>query len=146
MKRTLIAVLALSLLGAAGALAGKGGPIIAGAWGGWGEAIYPDGTTADIVVDRVDIYQKGNFVYGNSQISVTVDTEPPLELSQVGQLSGYIHGNVLKGSFGGCITEAPDCLGAAIFEGKITGKTISGTVIDLSDGSTGVVTLHRVAD
>ena len=144
MKRKLLAVLALSLLGAAGAFAGKGGPIIDGFWEGSGQAIYMDGTVAEIVVDFVSISQEGNFVYGDSQFTVTIGDGDPQQLP--GQLSGYIHGNVLKGTFGFCITVAPDCVGAAIFEGKISGSTVSGTVIDLSDGSTGVVTLHRMAD
>lgn len=144
MKRKLIAVLALSILGAAVAFAGKGGPIVAGLWAGSGQAIYMDGTVADIAVDRVSVYQEGNFVYGDSQFTVTIGAGDPQTLP--GQLSGYIHGNVLKGTFGFCITVAPDCVGAAIFEGKISGNTLSGTVIDLSDGSTGVVTLHRMAD
>ena len=144
MKRILIAVLALSILGAAGAVAGKGGPIVAGSWDGAGQAIYMDGTVAQIIVDFVSISQYGNFVYGDSQFRVKIGDGDLQTLP--GQLSGYIHGNVLKGTFGGCMPAAPNCFGAAIFEGKVTGKTISGTVIDLSDGSTGVVTLHRVAD
>ena len=144
MKRIVIAALALGILGAAGAFAGKGGPIIAGTWDGAGKAIYMDGTVAQIIVDSVSISQDGNFVYGDTRFTVKIGRDelpvPP------GKLSGYIHGNVLKGTFGVCMSAAPDCLGAAVFEGKVTGKTISGTVIDLSDGSTGVVTLHRVAD
>ena len=138
MKRRLFSVLALSVLVAAGAFAAKGGPIIAGAWAGWGEAIYPDGTTADIVVDRVDIYQQGNFVYGNSQISVTVDTEPPLELSQVGQLSGYIQGNVLKGAFGACLPVAPACdemlTTAGVASASTGAKPCSGAALRASSG------------
>ena len=103
-----------------------------------------DGTTAEIVVDLVSIYQEGNFVYGDSQFTVKVGDGDPQTLP--GQLSGYIQGNALKGTFGVCITVAPDCVGAAIFEGKIAGNTLSGTIIDLSDGSTSVVTLYRMAD
>ena len=113
-------------------------------WTGTGEAMYMDGTTADITVDYASLTQQGNFVYGNSQFTVKVGENDPQTLP--GQISGYIHGNVLKGTFGVCLTVAPDCIGAAVFEGKITGKTLSGTVIDLSDGSTGVVTLKRVSE
>ena len=143
MKRKLFALLALSILAAA-AFAAKGGPIISGVWVGSGQAIYMDGTTAEIVVDLVSIYQEGNFIYGDSQFTVTVGDGDPQTLP--GQLSGYIQGNALKGIFGGCITEAPNCVGAAIFEGKISGNTLIGTVIDLSDGSTSAVTLYRMAD
>ena len=144
MKRKLVAVLALTILGAAGAFAGKSGPIVAGFWAGSGHAIYMDGTVAEIAVDFVSIYQEGNFVYGTSQFTVKVGDGDPQTLP--GQLSGYIEGNTLKGTFGFCMTVAPDCVGAAIFEGKIAGNRLGGTVIDLSDGSTGVVRLHRMAD
>lgn len=145
MKRKFVAVLALSILGAAGAVAAKGGPIVAGFWAGAGQAIYMDGTIAEIAVDRVDISQVGNFVYGDSQFTVTLGDGPPQTL--LGQLSGYIQGNALKGTFGGCAPDgAPDCVGAAIFDGKISGNRLSGTVVDLSDGSTGVITLYRMAD
>lgn len=146
MKRKLTAVLALSILGAAGAFAGNGGPVAAGDWEGLGQAIYMDGTTAEIVVDSVTIFQEGNFVYGNAKFTVKVGGGDPQELPGI-SLSGYIHGNVLKGTFGFCMSVAPpDCVGAAIFEGRIAGNTLSGTAVDLSDGSTSVVTLHRIAD
>ena len=144
MKRKLFAVLALSILCATGAFAGKGGPIIAGSWAGLGQAIYMDGTTAEIAVDFVSVYQKGNFVYGDSQFTVTIGDGSPQTLP--GQLSGYIQGNVLKGTFGMCMPAAPDCIGAAVFEGKISGNMLSVTIVDLSDGSTSAVTLYRTAD
>ena len=65
---------------------------------------------------------------------------------QLGQMSAHISGNKLKGVLGGCLSEAPDCLGAAVFEGKLSGNMLRGTVMDLSDGSTSVITLHRMAD
>jgi hypothetical protein len=144
MKRKIFAVVALSILCAAGAFAGKGGPIIAGSWAGLGQAIYMDGTTAEISVDFVSVYQKGNFVYGDSQFTVTIGGGSTQTLP--GQLSGYIQGNLLKGAFGMCMLAAPDCVGAAVFEGKISGNMLSGTIIDLSDGSTSAVTLYRMAD
>lgn len=144
MKRKLFAVLALGILCAAGAFAGKGGPLVAGSWAGLGQAIYMDGTTAELAVDFASVYQKGNFVYGDAQFTVKVGGAPPQTLP--GQVSGYIQGNVLKGTFGVCVTAAPDCIGAAVFEGKIAGNTLNGTIIDLSDGSTSVVTLYRMAD
>ena len=105
MKRNLVAVLALSILFAAGAFAGKGGPIVAGFWAGADQAIYMDGTIVEISVDGVDIFQEGNFVYGNSQFTVTFGDGTSQTL--LGQLSGNIQGNVLKGTFGGC---APDSI------------------------------------
>lgn len=144
MAKKLFSIFALSIFILTSALAGKGGPIVSGMWTGTGEAMYMDGTTADITVDYASLTQQGNFVYGNSQFTVKVGENDPQTLP--GQISGYIHGNVLKGTFGVCLTVAPDCIGAAVFEGKITGKTLSGTVIDLSDGSTGVVTLKRVSE
>ena len=37
----------------------------------------------------------------------------------------------------------PDCVGAGVFEGRINGKSMTGTIVDLSDGSTSVVTLKN---
>ena len=65
---------------------------------------------------------------------------------QAGQLSGHISGNAIKGVMGGCFAEAPNCIGAGIFDGKLSGNKLTGTVVDLSDGSTSAITLHRVAN
>jgi len=148
MKYKVLAMLALSLFIVTSAVAGKGegGPNIAGMWEGTGQAMYMDGTTAVFTVDFASIYQEGKFVYGDIQITTIVGENDPV--TQPGQVSGHIQGNVLKGTFGGCLTVAPDCFGVSTLEGKITGKNkkISGTVIDLSDGSTGVVTMTRMTE
>lgn len=144
MKQYLVVMLALNIFMVTGAVAGNGHPIIAGLWEGSGHAIYMDGTQADISLVTANLTQEGMFVYGNTQFTVKIGENIPV--TQSGQMSGYIQGNALKGTFGFCITVAPDCVGAAILEGKITGKSLSGTVVDLSDGSTGVITLKRVTD
>jgi hypothetical protein len=145
MKCKLLSMLVLSLFIVTGALAGKGGPIITGNWVGTGQAMYVDGTPAEITNVTADLYQNGNFVYGTAQFTVIVG-ESTVPDTQVGQMSAYIQGNAIKGVLGGCESAAPFCLGAAIFEGKIMGNKVSGTVLDLSDGSTSVLTLHRMSD
>jgi hypothetical protein len=61
-------------------------------------------------------------------------------------MSGHLRGNKVKGLLGGCFGDAPNCVGAGVFEGKLSGNRLTGTVLDLSDGSTSVITLYRVAD
>ncbi len=140
-----LSILALTLSIVTSAFAGKGGPTVAGMWTGNGQAIYMYGTIVDIEVNEASLYQKGKFVYGDTQITIKIDDE--VVATQSGNMSGFIQGNTIKGTFGGCdSTIPPVCAGAAILEGKITGKTLSGTVIDLSDGSTGMITLKKVSD
>ena len=144
MKILKILVAAVFLLAAGSAVAGKGGPIIAGVWAGSGQAMYLDGTPAIIVSVSVVLYQEGNFFYGLAEFEVTVgEDEQP---TQFGQLSGHISGNAVKGVMGGCEGPAPACFGAATFDGKLSGNKLRGTFVDLSDGSTAVLTLHRLAD
>jgi len=124
-------------------LNGGDGQIVAGQWGGTGEGIYMDGTTSVINPVTAEVFQEegSNFFYGAAQFTVTVgDNDPDV---QVGQMSGHIQGNAIKGLFGGCITVAPDCAGGAIFDGKVTGDDLYGTVVDLTDGSTFTLTLQR---
>ena len=147
MKYKLLAILALGFLTVAGAaVAGKGGPIITGEWAGTGQAMYVDGTSAEIDSVFAGLYQEGNFFSGFAFFDVTVGGVP--QPQQVAQISGYISGNAIKGVLGGCIPPAiaPNCEGAAILEGKLSGNKLTGTVVDLSDGSTSVITLHRLAD
>lgn len=145
MKYKILAILALVLLVFSGAvMAGKGGPIASGYWEGSGEAIYPDGTKADIVLVQALLAQDGNFIFGGAAFSVIVG-DGELD-TQEGQMSGHLKGNKLKGLLGGCLDEAPDCIGAGVFEGKLSGNKLSGTVRDLSDGSTSFITLYRVSD
>lgn len=137
-----IAVIILMLAGVA--LAGKGGPILSGYWEGSGQAIYPDGTIVDITLVEALLIQEGNFIYGGAEFTVVIGdiSMPP----QGAQMSGHISGNEIKGLLGGCISEAPNCVGAGVFEGKLCGNKMTGTIMDLGDGSTSVVTLHRMAD
>ena len=136
-----IFTLALSLLIGTSAVAG-GGVNIAGTWVGTGKAMYVDGTTATITINPASISQEDGFVYG--VVSLTYEIGG-VTTSQAGQVSGHIQGNVLRGIFGGCAGAAPNCQGASILDGKITGNTMSGTVTDLSDGSVSVITLKRMA-
>ena len=115
--------------------------VAAGQYEGTGQGIYMDGTTSVITDVTSDISQEGNFIYGTAQFTVTVGVNDPV--TQGGQLSGHIQGNAIKGLFGGCTGPAPECVGAAIFEGKLTGDKLSGTVVDLRDGSTFTLTLQR---
>ena len=115
----------------------------AGIWEGTGQGIYPDGTTSQITDVSANLAQEGNFIYGTAQFTLTVGNNDPVV--QVGQLSGHIQGNAVKGLFGGCLGPAPDCVGGAIFEGKLTGDELFGTVLDLGDGSTGTLTLQRTS-
>lgn len=126
-----------------GTSAVAGGAInIAGTWVGEGKAMYVDGTTATITIDPVSISQENDFVYG--VVSLTYEIGG-VTTSQAGQVSGHIQGNVLTGIFGGCAGAAPNCQGASILDGKITGNSMSGTVTDLSDGSVSSITLKRMA-
>jgi hypothetical protein len=120
-----------------------GDQVAAGQYEGTGEGIYMDGTTSVITDVTSDISQEGNFIYGTAQFTVTVGINDPV--TQGGQLSGHIQGNAVKGLFGGCTGPAPECAGAAIFEGKLTGDELSGTVVDLRDGSTFTLTLQRTS-
>ena len=143
MKFRLLSILAIGLLLVlAPAYAGKGGPIAEGLWGGAGHAIYPDGTTARITRVEVELFQDGNFVYGNAEFDVIVEGFP--EFTQQGQMSAHIKGNKIKGVLGGCLPAAPECLGAGVFEGKLSGNRLTGTMRDLSDGSTAVIVLRRM--
>jgi hypothetical protein len=145
MKYKLLSILAIAFLTVAGAaVAGKGGPIAAGYWEGAGQAMYPDGTSAEITFVEALLFQDGNFIYGGAAFTVIVGENEPT--TQESQMSGHISGNALTGVLGGCFAEAPNCIGAGIFEGKLSGNKITGTVVDLSDGSTSVITLHRVAN
>lgn len=140
--KLLIAVSFLML--AAEAVAGKGGPIVSGYWEGSGQAMYPDGTIVEIALVEALLVQEGNFIYGGAEFTVIIDdiSMPP----QAAQMSGHISGNEIKGLLGGCLSEAPDCLGSGVFEGKLCGNKMTGTIMDLGDGSTSVVTLHRMPD
>ena len=135
-------LVAAGLLFAAGvAVAGKGGPSASGLWMGDGYAIYPDGTIAEITLVEALLTQVGDFISGGALFNVTIDgndLDP-----QEGQMSAHISGNSIKGVLGGCLAEAPNCLGVAVFEGKLSGNRLSGTVLDMSDGSTSVITLYR---
>ena len=143
--KLLQALIAAGLLMAAGAaVAGKGGPIASGYWEGGGQAMYPDGTSAEITLVQALLTQDGNFIHGGVEFTVIVGENDPA--TQAGQLSGHISGNAIKGVLGGCFAEAPNCIGAGIFDGKLSGNKLTGTVVDLSDGSTSVITLHRIAD
>jgi len=126
-------MLTLGLVAGVGAFAGQGGPIVAGSWTGYGQAIYMDGTMAQITIESAMLYQQGDFVYGNAQFSVAIGGDDPILLPPA-QLSGHVQGNRIKGTFGACFGPAPNCFGAAVFEGKISGNKMTGTVIDLSDG------------
>ena len=93
---------------------------------------------------QVLLHQDGSFIYGGAEFTVIIgDNEP---MMQEGQMSGHISGNAIKGLMGGCLAEAPNCIGIGVFDGKFSGNRLSGTVIDLSDGSTSVITLHRMDD
>ena len=143
--KLLQALIAAGLLMAAGdAVAGEGGPIASGYWEGAGQAMYPDGTGAEITLVQAFLTQDGSFIYGGAEFTVIVGENDPA--MQEGQLSGHISGNAIKGVMGGCFAEAPNCIGAGIFDGKLSGNKLTGTVVDLSDGSTSVITLHRMAD
>ena len=146
MKYKLLALLALSFLFVSGAaIAGKGGPIITGVWAGTGQAMYVDGTSAEIVSVFAELYQEGNFFSGLATFEVVVGGVP--QPPQIAQMSGHISGNAVTGVLGGCEGPAPDyCLGAAILEGKLFGNKLRGTVVDLSDGSTSVLILHRMVE
>jgi hypothetical protein len=140
--RVLKVLLAVILLLAAGSIAaGKGGPLASGYWDGSGHAIYPDGTIVEITRVEAVLFQDGNFIYGNAGFTIEGVADP-----QLAQMSGRMNGNALKGVMGGCFDAAPDCVGAGIIEGKLSGNMLRGTVMDLSDGSTTVITLHRIAD
>jgi len=142
MKFRLLSMLAISLLLVfAPAWAGKGGPIAEGLWVGAGQAIYPDGTTAEITRIEAMLFQDGNFIYGGAEFDVIVDDLPMV--TQGGQMSAHIFGNRISGVLGFCIEPAPECVGAGVFEGKLSGNRMTGTMRDLSDGSTSVIVLHR---
>lgn len=145
MKFKFLLVLATAFLMVAGtAIAGNGGPNAAGYWEGAGQAMYPDGTIAEITLVQAMLFQDGNFIHGGAAFTVVIgEDELPV---QEGQMSGHISGNALTGVMGGCDQElgAPYCMGAGVFEGKLSGNRLTGTMVDLSDGSTSVITLYRM--
>jgi len=125
-------------------LSGGDGQVVAGHWEGTGQAMYMDGTTAEITLVTADINVEGDFVYGTAVFTVIVgDSVTPVQ--QAGQISGHIQGNAIKGILGGCTGPAPACAGAGIFDGKVTGNELFGTTVDLSDGSTSTLTLQRIS-
>lgn len=124
-------------------LSGGDGQVAAGQYEGTGQGIYMDGTTSVITDVTANIFQDDTFIYGMAAYTVTVGVNDPVTLG--GQLSGHIQGNAIKGLFGGCTGPAPECVGAAIFEGELTGDELLGTVVDLSDGSTFTLTLQRTS-
>ena len=128
---------------AATAIAGKGGPTVEGDWTGAGQAVYPDGTSAVILEVEASLLQDGHFFYGEASFIVSIGESDPFP--QGAQMSGHIKGNALTGLMGFCFDDAPDCIGAGVFEGKLSGNRLSGTVVDLSDGSTSFITLHRTS-
>jgi hypothetical protein len=129
------------LLVFAPAYAGKGGPSAEGFWTGDGHAIYPDGTTARITRVEALLFQDGNFIYGGAEFDVIVGDDPMY--TQGGQMSAHIHGNRIKGVLGACLEPAPECFGLGMFEGKLSGNKMTGTMRDLNDGSTSVIVLRR---
>ena len=143
MKYKLLSLLALSFLFVTGAaVAGKGGPIITGIWAGAGLAMYVDGTSAEIVSVSAELNQEGNFFHGVAVFEVTVGgVEQP---TQIAQMSGHISGNAINGVMGVCLEPAPACFGVAHLQGKLSGNKLRGTVVDLSDGSTSMIILHRM--
>ena len=124
-------------------LSGGDGLVAAGQYVGTGQGIYMDGTTSEITDVTSNVSQDGNFIYGTAAFTVRVGVNDPV--MQGGQLSGHIQGDAIKGLFGGCTGPAPDCVGAAIFDGKLTGSELFVTVVDLSDGSTFTLTLQRTS-
>jgi hypothetical protein len=142
MKFKLLSILAIALLIVfAPAYAGKCGPIAEGLWQGAGHAIYPDGTIAEITRVEALLSQDGNFIYGYAEFDVTIDG---LQMdTQQGQMSAHMMGNKITGVLGGCLGPAPECLGAGTFEGKLSGNRMTGTMLDLSDGSTSFIVLRR---
>jgi len=124
-------------------LSGGDGLVAAGQYVGTGQGIYMDGTTSEITDVTANVSQDGNFIYGTAAFTVRVGVNDPV--MQGGQLSGHIQGDAIKGLFGGCTGPAPDCVGAAIFDGKLTGSELFGTVVDLRDGSTFTLTLQRTS-
>jgi hypothetical protein len=143
MKFRLLSILAIGLLLVlAPAYAGKGGPIAEGIWSGAGHAIYPDGTTAEITRIDAQLFQDGMFVYGDAEFDVVVEGFPMY--TQPGQMSAHMYGNKIKGVLGFCLPAAPECVGAGVFEGKLSGNRLTGTMRDLSDGSTAVIVLRRM--
>ena len=120
-----------------------GDQVGAGQWEGTGQGIYMDGTTSQITDVTANLSQEGTFIYGTAAFTVTVGVNAPV--TEAGQLSGHIQGNAIKGLFGGCTGAAPECVGAAILDGELTGNELYGTVVDLSDGSTFTLTLQRTS-
>lgn len=142
MKFKLLSILAIALLIVfAPAYAGKGGPIAEGLWLGAGHAVYPDGTIAEITRVEALLSQDGNFIYGYAEFDVTIDGYQMD--TQVGQMSGHLMGNKITGVLGGCEEPAPACGGAGTFDGKLSGNRMTGTMLDLSDGSTSYIVLRR---
>lgn len=144
MKYALRLILAVAfLLAATTAVAGKGGPSVEGNWIGAGQAMYPDGTMVEIVYVGATLFQNGNFIYGFASFSVDFGGDDPVD--QEGQMSGHIKGNAVTGLMGICWDEPPECGGSGVFEGKLSGNRLTGTVVDLNDGSTSYITLHRTS-
>jgi len=146
MKRALLTLLASALLCIPGiTVADSDEPTIEGYWEGDGRAMYVDGTQATIGFIGASLFEDEKYFHGFAQFAVWIGdaTEP---IIQEGQMSGHLSGNAVKGVMGFCFGDAPDCVGAAVLEGKLAGDKLTGTVVDFSDGSTSTLTLRRMAD
>lgn len=126
MKKGLVLALIFGVFFVNSAIAGPAN--IAGDWHGTGKAILPiSGDTCEFNVDG-DVFQDGTLLYGSFEFDLTLGTCT----SGVAEFTGNISaGNEIK-----AMMSVEGFGGIGVMDAKLMGKTISGVVLDFSDGST----------
>jgi hypothetical protein len=127
MKKRILLTLFFGVIFAASALAGPAN--IEGLWTGDGEAILPDGVKCVINSIEGDVSQDGTLLYGTFDFTISSGPCPGGEdIPFTGNISA---GNRIK-----ALLFVPGVGGIGVLDAKLRGKTISGVLVDLSDGST----------
>ena len=127
MKKRILLTLIFGVIFAASALAGPAN--IEGLWTGDGEAILPGGDKCIIDSIEGDVYQDGTLLYGNFDFTISSGPCPGGEdIPFTGNISA---GNRIK-----ALLSVPGFGGIGVLDAKLRGKTISGVLVDFSDGST----------
>jgi len=125
-EKRLLLTLIFVVLFANGAFAGPAN--IAGNWSGDGEAILPDGSTCEINPILGIVSQNDTLLNGSFEFTVESGDCPGGTVFFTGNISA---GNRIK-----AVMSVEGFGGIGVLDAKLKGKTISGVVLDFSDGST----------
>ena len=130
MKKRFLLALILGVIFANGAFAGPA--YIAGVWTGDGEAILPGGEICEIELIEGTVFQDGTLLHG------TFDFEVESDSSCVGGEGIPFTGNISAGNRIKAILSVPGIGPLGVLDAKLKGKTISGVLVDFTDGSTSI--------